>query len=47
LPKKEPFPFVPIWGFDDMGMMMARFRMMGRFMNETLRQLGELEGSIF
>jgi HSP20 family protein len=47
LPKKKPFSFDSIWDFNDMDEMMERFRMMDRFMNETLRQLGEQEGPIF
>jgi HSP20 family protein len=47
LPKKKPFSFDSVWGFDDMDEMMERFRMMDRFMNEALRQLGEMEGPVF
>jgi len=47
LPKKKSFPFDSIWDFDYMDMMMERFRVMDRFMNETMKQLGEREGPIF
>jgi len=47
LPKKKPSSFNSIWDFDDMDKMMERFRMMGRFMNEAMKQLGEGEGPVF
>jgi HSP20 family protein len=47
VPKRKPYPFDSIWDFDDMDEMMERFRMIDRFMNEALEQLGEREGSIF
>lgn len=47
MPKKKPFPFDSIWDFDDMDEMMERFRMMDRFMNEALKQLGDREGPVF
>jgi HSP20 family protein len=47
LPKKKQSPFDSIWGFDDMDEMMERFRMMDRFMNEAMKQLGEQEGPVF
>lgn len=47
MPKRKPFLFDSFWDFDDMDRMMERFRMMDRFMNEALEQLGEKEGPIF
>lgn len=47
MPKKKPSPFDSAWGFEDMDDMMERFRMMERFMNEALEQLGEREGPVF
>lgn len=47
MPKRKPFLFDSFWDFDDIDRMMERFRMMDRFMNEALEQLGEREGPIF
>lgn len=47
MPKRKPPTFDSIWDFDDMDEMMERFRMIDRFMNEALEQLGEGEGPIF
>jgi HSP20 family protein len=47
MPKRKPFTFDSIWDFDDMDEMMERFRMIDRFMNEALKQLGEKQGPIF
>lgn len=47
MPKRKPSSFDSIWDFDDMDEMMERFRMIDRFMNEALEQMGEREGPIF
>jgi HSP20 family protein len=47
LPKRKQPSSDSIWDFDDMDEMMERFKMMDRFMNEALKQLGEGEGPIF
>lgn len=47
MPKRKPPTFDSIWDSDDMDEMMERFRMIDRFMNEALEQLGGGEGPIF